>query len=1046
MKIFSMCKQYHIASTSNLKTKAILFLMCFTLFKVSANKIEHLTTQKNQISGTIRSKTGAPLPGANIMEKGTSNGTLSGFDGNFTLTIEPNAILVISYLGFITQEIPVNEKNIIPITLLEDINGLDEIVITAYGTSNKRSFIGSAKKVTNETLSRTASASFETSLQGNATGVNVYTTGQPGGSSNIQIRGIGSINGLTQPLYVLDGIVINSDNNSRIGGNGAVNKLNPLSTINSADIENITILKDASAASLYGSRAANGVVVITTKKGKNGETELTFRTETGITSNLTKEETISNQQFKSLWQEGQVNQYIQNNENSEFLRVYANENLFAEYQNLAKNDYESIYGTTDANSDWLDAIYRNGSIHKTSLSARGGNEKTKFYISGDYLNQEGTIIDSDFKRYSGRINLENKAKDWLNIGVNLSIAKSERNTGQYDGTYAGGLNPLYLARVLPQAAPIYDINGFEGIANLPNDIEKNANPIGVIKVGQYLNNEFRVRGNVFAEFILHEGLKFKTTLGVDHQTNEESLYDNKEFGAGGGVWNGVLYVAQGELFQNTSSNLLTYNKQINKHNFGGLLGFESQVSKLKSINNSGYDILDSELLSSSSIGTLWSWSGYSENNSLLSYFSRLNYDYNKKYYLSTSYRRDGSSRFGKDNRWGDFWSVAGGWIATKENFIDIESLNYLKLRASYGTNGNLPPENYASLAFFDTDGKGYGGESGLSYGQLANPDLSWELSYNFNVGFDAVVFDKLNLTVEYFSKKTNDLLLNIPVSGTTGFSSQLQNFGEMKNTGWEFELGYTPVTNTSFSWNTSLNFTMLSNEITKLKGDLIPTYNSTNGQNPTIIQVGESLNSFYLRDYAGVNGSNGLAEYYVLENGQRTGELTTDAEASGFGIFGHAHQDIQGGFYNQFNYKNLSLDFLFTFGVGGSAYNRTAFKRDDDGFAPQFTNTKAQLNPWNPNNLDATVPIRINGNTSFSNDVSTRHLYSADYLKLRNIKLSYNLPKLNIIQGGSIFLQADNALLFTELDDYDPEAIADGINFFQTPTAKSLIMGLELKF
>lgn len=1047
MNISIMCKHSYVCFTSNLRTILLVFLLHFSVLQTNA-KTNHIETNslQQELTGTIITENGEPLSGANIVEKGTTNGTLSDFDGNFSLTVGPESVLVVSYVGFSTQEVQVAGQQELTITLIEDATGLDEVVVTAYGTSNKRSFTGSAQKVNNETLSRTGAASFETALQGNTSGVNIYTTGQPGGSSNVQIRGVGSINGLTQPLYVLDGVVINSDNNSRIGGYGAVTNLNPLSTINTADIESITVLKDAAAASLYGSRAANGVVVITTKKGRNGETELTFNTEFGFTRNLTEEELIDNYQFKGLWKEGQLHQYIQNNENSEFYRVYADEELFSYYQELAKSDYESIYGTADANSDWLDAIYRNGSIQKYGLSARGGNENTKFFISGNYLDQQGTIIESGYRRYSGRINLENKAKSWLTLGVNVSVAKSERNTGQYDGSYAGGLNPLYMARVLPPAAPIYDPNGYEGIANLPNDIEKNANPIGVIKVGKYANNEFRVRGNVFAELKLLNDLKFRTTYGVDHQATEELLYDNKEFGAGGGVWNGVLYVAQGETFQYTSSNLLTYTKQVDKHTFEGLVGFESQVSKMKSINNSGYDILDSDLLSSSSIGTLWSWTGYSENYSLLSYFSQLNYNFDQKYYFGASYRRDGSSRFGKDSQWGDFWSISGGWIVTEESFLDLEFLNYLKFRASYGTNGNLPPDYYAALAFFDTDGKGYGGESGLSYGQLANPDLSWELSNNFNVGLDAVLFESMNITLEYFSKKTQDLLLNIPVSATTGFNTQLQNYGEMKNTGWELELGYRPLSTGNFTWDTNVNLTMLSNEITKLKGDLVPTYSSRYGQDPTIIKVGESLNSFYLRDYAGVNSENGMTQYHVLENGVRTGEITTDAEAAGFGVFGSAVQDIQGGFRNVLTYKALSLDFLFTFGLGGKAYDRTAFMRDDDGYAPQYTNTTAQLNPWNPNNTDAVVPIRINGNSSFSNDVSTRHLYSADYLKLRNVKLSYNLPKYKLIQGGSIYVQGDNLLLFTELNDYDPEAVSNGVNFFQVPTASSIVLGLQLKF
>lgn len=995
--------------------------------------------------GKVVDSNANPIVGANILSvENLNKGTTTDLDGNFSIELN-NPNIKISFIGFKTKEVKLTEL-FNTITLEESVVNLDEIVITAYGNSNKRNLIGVANKISDEVIKKAVAVSFESSLQGNVSGVNVYATGQPGGSSNVQIRGTGSINGLTQPLYVLDGIVINSDNNSRIGGMGAVTGLNPLSTLNSDDIESVTVLKDAAAASLYGSRAANGVVVITTKKGKRGETEMTFHTELGTTFNLTKEETINNTQFRELWEEGQLHQYIQKNENSEFSRVYNNTTLYNKYSGLAKTDYESTYGKKEVNSDWLDAIYRKGSIQKYGLSARGGNEKTRFFASGNYSLTEGTIIKSDYKRYSGRLNLENKAKDWLNLGFNFSAAKSERNTGQYDGTYAGGLNPLYMARVLPQAAPIYDPKGYMGIANLPNGIEKNSNPIGIIKVGKYANNEIRVRGSAFAEIKILEELKFKTTFGVDHQSNEESLYDNKEFGAGGGKWNGVLYVSQGGVFQHTSSNLLTYNKTVNEHSFGGLLGFESQISKMKSIRNAGYDVLDNELLSSSSMGTLWSWKGFSENYALLSYFSQFSYDFSKKYYVAGSFRRDGSSRFGKDSRWGDFWSVSGAWILSEEDFLnENENLSYLKLRASYGTNGNLPPKYYASLAFFNSAKKGYGGSSGLSYGQLANSNLSWELSNNFNIGIDAVMFKKLNFSLDYFSKETKDLLLNIPVSGTTGFKNQLQNYGEMKNSGWELELSYTPVSKDNFSWDTKLNLSMLSNEVTKLKGNLVPSYSSRYGQKPTIVKVGESLNSFYLRDYAGVNKENGLAQYHVLKDGKRTGKITTDANAAGFGIFGKAFQDIQGGINNKFSYNSFDLEFFFTFGIGGEVYDRTAFKRDDDGYSPQFTNTAAQLNPWNPNNPNSNIPIRINGNNTFSNDVSTRHLYSADYLKLKNVKLSFNLPEIKMIKGGSVYVQGDNLLLFTEMNDYDPEAISDGINFFQTPTATSIILGVQLK-
>ncbi|HEA23726.1 MAG TPA: SusC/RagA family TonB-linked outer membrane protein [Pricia antarctica] len=1001
------------------------------------------------VNGTVTDSKGLPLPGANIVEKGTTNGVTADFDGNYSLNLaDENATLVVSYIGFATKEVNVNGRTTLTVSLEESAAGLDEVIVVAYGSSDKRSFTGAAETVSSEVLTRSSTASFETALQGKVSGINVSTSGQPGGKSDVQIRGIGSISGNTQPLYVLDGVVINTNSNLRAGDDmvGSTG-YNPLSTINSEDIKSITVLKDAAASSLYGSRAANGVIIITTKDGKTGETEITLGVETGWSNNLTEEKLINNVQFKDLWIEGQTNQYIQNNENAEFTRVYGDNALYNTYESQAVSDYEGIYGTTNANSDWLDAIYRNGLVQKYNLSARGGSEKTSFYVSGDYLNQTGTIIETGLKRYSGRVNLENQAKDWVKLGVNLSVAKTERNAANFDGNYAGGLNPLYMARVLPPAAPIYDPEGFEGFANLPNDIEKNANPIGVLKVGEYENTEFRVRGNAYTEFQILEPLTFKTTFGIDQQAIDETLYDNKVFGAGGGIWNGVLNRVKSEVFQYTVTNLLNYNDNFGNHGIEVLLGQESQVSKMNSINVYGYDVLDSELLSASSIGTLWSHTGYAENYSLLSYFSQFSYNFNQKYYLSASVRRDGSSRFGKDSRWGTFWSLSGAWVASEEDFLDIDGLDYMKFRGSYGTNGNLPPQYYAALAFFATDEKGYGGESGLSYGQLQNPDLSWELSKNFNVGVDINLFGKLDLTANYFNKKTEDLLLNVPVTLTTGFTTQLQNFGEMTNKGWEFEIGYTPISTEDFSWRTSANLTILDNEITKLKNDIVPSYGSRYGQVPLIVKEGESIYSFYLRDYAGVDPSSGYAQYHVLENGERTGALTTNAEEAGYGIFGDALQDFQGGLFNQLNYKDFTFDFQFTFGLGGKVYDRTAFQRDDDGFAPQYTNTVAQLDPWNPNNTNATVPIRINGNPTFSNDVSTRHLYGSDYLKLKNVKLSYNLPIAgNIVKGGSVYIQGNNLFLWTKLDGYDPESVVDGVNFFQVPTARTILLGLQLQF
>ena len=406
---------------STIRKVVQLMIFIFSAFYFQANAKNSLEIKKEiiqyTVTGIIKDSNGIPLAGVNVIEKGTKNGAFSDFNGAFSLVVSEDGILNFSFLGFKDQELTLNGQEKLAITLVEDVTELDAVVITAYGTSTKKDFTGSASKVASEELTTGATASFESTLKGRVAGLNSFTSGQPGGKTAIQIRGIGSINGNKEPLYVLDGIVINTDSSLRAGDNrtGTIS-YNPLSTINSNDIENITVLKDAAAASLYGSRAANGVILITTKKGKTGKTEIVLDVQNGFSTNLTEEKLVNNSQFKSLWQEGQLHQYIQNNENSEFARVYGSPSLLGTYQNNAKQDYESIYGTTDANSDWLDAIYRTGSIQNYNLSFSGTEGKTSFYISGNYFNQEGTIIESDFKKYGGRINLENQSRDWLIVG------------------------------------------------------------------------------------------------------------------------------------------------------------------------------------------------------------------------------------------------------------------------------------------------------------------------------------------------------------------------------------------------------------------------------------------------------------------------------------------------------------------------------------------------------------------------------------------------------------------------------------------------------
>ena len=476
-----------------------------------------INIQEKTITGTVTDNSGIPLPGVNIIVKGTTKGAQSDFDGNYTIDVSKGKVLIFSYVGFKSLEFTVGESNILNVTMEVD-NQLDEVVITAYGTSKKSSFTGSAQTVKTEAIVREATGSFEEGLQGNVAGVQIATTGQPGGPSNIRIRGVGSVNGSSQPLYVVDGVVINSDATLRAWGgaaNGSIQAENPLTSINPNDIATLTVLKDAAAASLYGSRAANGVIIITTKRGQSGKTKFSFTSQLGFANNLNMENLVNGEQYKELWLEGDVNRLIVNNDNSDFKGVYANSTLYNSYVAEATTNYEQLYGTTAYNSDWIGDISRNGVTQKYNLTASGGSDTFKFFVSGEYLDQEGTFVGSDLKRYSGRINLENKANDYVSFGANLSMALRKRGA-TYERAFS--LNPYYMARMIPAVARIRNDDG--SYADLPNQLDANSNPSALLALGVFTNDEFRTRGTFWGKLDFNENLSFKSTFGVEHYSTD----------------------------------------------------------------------------------------------------------------------------------------------------------------------------------------------------------------------------------------------------------------------------------------------------------------------------------------------------------------------------------------------------------------------------------------------------------------------------------------------------------------------------------------------
>jgi TonB-linked SusC/RagA family outer membrane protein len=1012
----------------------------------SRKTVTKIDIQEKTITGTISDETGTPLPGVTIIVKGTNKGTESDFDGNYTIDATIGDVLSFSYIGLKTMEITIGTSNIIDVIMKYD-NQLDEVVVVAYGTAKKSSFTGSAQTVKTEAIVREATGSFEEGLQGNLSGVQVASTGQPGGPSNIRIRGIGSVNGSSQPLYVVDGVVINTDATLRAWGGssrGSIQAENPLASINPNEIATLTVLKDAAAASLYGSRAANGVIIITTKSGRSGKTKFSFTTQLGFAEHLGFEKLVDGEQFKELWLEGDVNRQIENNDASDFKGVYSNTSLYNSYLSTATGNYDELYGTTAYNSDWVGDLSRTGVTTKYNLTASGGSDTFKFFVSGEYLDQEGTFVGSDLKRYSGRINLENKANDYLSFGTNISLTLRKRGA-TYERAFS--LNPYYMARMIPAVARIRNDDG--SYADLPNQLDANSNPSALLALGVFTNDEFRTRGTFWGKLDFNENLSFKSTFGIEHYSTDEVSYDNSQFGSGAGRWNGATGQYKQEGFKTTSSNILNYNNVFNEvHTVSALAGFEVEETKAKWIGIDGYDVLDDDLLAPNGVNGNWGFSGNETGYGLVSFLSQVNYDFDKKYYVTGSFRRDGSSRFGINSRWGNFWAVSGAWRISQEEFmIESESaISDLKLRASYGTNGNLPSQLYAHLPFF-RGGNGYGDDAGVQLSQVANENLSWETSKNFNVGLDFELFDKYLVTAEYFNKKTDNILLDVPISSVSGFNTALRNFGSMENSGFELSIGANIVEHDNFTWDTNLNVSTLKNKITQLNGDIIISSRNYD-EYPIIRREGENFYSFYLRDYKGVNSETGSAQWYVLnDEGNRTGAITENYQEAGSAIFGKATQDIQGGFSNALTYKNWSFNFLFTFGVGGDVYDLTSYKRDDDGARPQYTVTTDQLDRWTPTNTVTDVPVRISGTANGSNARSTRFLYSADYLKLKNIRIGYNLPINNKhIQSVNLHALVNNAFLLTELDGYDPESSINGVNFYQIPSARSFTLGLQIDF
>lgn len=1025
------------------------YLLLCSLLLCLAGYAQDITVKGKVMSGSEE------MPGVTVAVKGTPQGTITSIDGSYSLQVDPKSTLVFSFVGYETVEVPVKGQKTINVNLKETTMLVDEVVISVpYGTAKKSTFTGSASVVDNKIIAASQVSSVSKALQGSVAGLQSFSSsGQPGSDATIVIRGVGSINASNDPLYVVDGVPYDGT----------------LSSISSQDIASITVLKDAAAASLYGSRAANGVIMITTKQGVNGSAPtIEISAKYGFSSRAVRDyDQLSIDDYYMLQWEALRNGYM---DQYNYDAVKAAETASAQLTTyLGINPYGSRYAQpigTDGklvagatplwNDSWDEALSQDA--HYADLSARisGGSENTKYYFSLGYLDDQGAYICSGFKRYNVRSNITSNLRKWLQVGLNVSATHSIQNYPKQDDTAIG--NVVLAARSIPGFYPVYERDQETG-TYLKDENGNRIYDYGDYRASSYAGYNFAqsmlydkndikrdaasIRG--FLQVTPIEGLSYKMSLNIDYNSKFTHDYSNPTYGKDpAGSVSKYNYRTTGMTFNNVINWEHTFRKDHNIRIMGGQEYYEYNTSNF---GGSRSNVLTDGYFEPDVASTLTGFSGNSDQYKLLSFFGSAEYSYKQKYFVSASVRADASSRFHPDNRWGTFWSFGGSWKIIQENFLEEAAsswLSNLTLRASYGAQGNDNLGTY--YAYKELYGIGsFLGESTLTPSRLETPKLSWETNLNLNIGLDFGFWNnRLSGTIEYFQRSSKDLLFSRDLTPSSGFSSIDANIGKMKNYGWEFTLAGYPVMTQDWSWKLSLNATTYKNEIVSLPADVM-----WNGSKKWV--KGGSVNDFWMYEWAGINPDNGNPQwYYVDDNGnkQKTEDyssLTPDDKVK----CGNALPTISGGFQSDLTWKDLSLSMLFAYGIGGKIYNQDKMQLmgisgDGDSWS------KDMLNRWTPENPNTDIPrLSTAAQQSSWTSQSDRWLVDRSYLRLKTITLNYNLPNDWIhhvsLKSVSVFIQGENLLTFARQQGLDPEQAMNGVTYFRYPAMKTISFGINVK-
>jgi TonB-linked SusC/RagA family outer membrane protein len=989
------------------------------------------------VTGTVKSETNEAIPGVYVLVKGTTIGTTSDVDGKYTIEVPDNATLVFTFIGMKNVEESADNRSQIDVTMIADVAQLDEVVVVGYGTQRKADVTGSVASVSGKELSERPVNSLAQALQGRAAGVQVsQTSNAPGGGVSIRIRGGNSIQGGNEPLYVVDGYPLINESGSSINPN---------------DIESIDILKDASATAIYGSRGANGVVIITTKRGKSGRNTVQFDAYYGVQQVRKKLDLLDATQLATL-----INEGIEN----------------VNQDNVGKPGFpkppaytQEAIDTMGKGTNWQDQIFRKAPQKNYQLTIAGGDDRNQYSISGNYFDQKGIVVNTGFSRASLRMNLDRKLSSKLKIGNSISFMRTKGNAVNTDGDGGSGAGVVYGALIFSPTVPVFNADGSYTIDNRPGAI-KISNPVALAKLTTNETTVNRLLGNVSGEYEIIEGLKFKVLAGANLSSNKNGTYVPRTVYAGVGS-NGSASVYNSQFAEWLNENTLSYNKTTGEHKITALLGYTMQQATFEDFRASAQNFAN-DILTYKNLGAAQQTNPGTSSASkwgLRSYIARVNYDFGGRYLVTLTSRVDGSSRFGKGNKNAFFPSGSVAWRISNEKFMtNISKISDLKIRASYGITGNQEINQYQSLSALGTANYNFNNALSIGYAptRIANPNLKWETTAQTDIGIDLGLFtNRIVITADWYKKKTSDLLYNVPLPISSGYSTSLQNIGKVQNEGYELGINTVNV-DRAFRWNTNFNISWNKNKIIDLgsvTGDVPAGQASGHLQlsNTGILRVGQPIGVFFGLRTDGIFQTQEEIDASAQKTAKIGDRKYQDIKVDGVinaedrVILGYAQPKYIFGFSNTFSYKGIDLSVFIQGSQGNSVLNMNRFEQESmTGVANQST---AVLDRWTPTNHANTIPRATSGGAPYQ--ISSRQVEDGSYIRLKNIQLAYNIPtellKKIRLTNVKVYVTGQNLITITDYTGFDPEVsrfgqdnLSMGVDYGSYPTSKMFLCGINI--